>query len=79
MSRAGVSRYTPDMNEIIFLVEEAPEGGYTARALGARRRRYGYTPAKRFPPAGCRRGPTPSWRPLSADYYSGSPGPRKRT
>jgi predicted RNase H-like HicB family nuclease len=24
-----------DMNEIIFLVEDAPEGGYTARALGA--------------------------------------------
>ena len=23
------------MNEIIFLVEEAPDGGYTARALGA--------------------------------------------
>ncbi|MBF0239782.1 MAG: 2-oxoisovalerate dehydrogenase [SAR324 cluster bacterium] len=23
------------MNEIIFLVEEAPEGGYTARSLGA--------------------------------------------
>jgi len=23
------------MNEIIFLVEEAPEGGYIARALGA--------------------------------------------
>jgi hypothetical protein len=22
------------LNEIIFLVEEAPEGGYTARALG---------------------------------------------
>ncbi|MFZ5818361.1 MAG: 2-oxoisovalerate dehydrogenase [Chloroflexota bacterium] len=22
------------MNEIIFLVEDAPEGGYTARALG---------------------------------------------
>jgi hypothetical protein len=22
------------MNEIIFVVEEAPEGGYTARALG---------------------------------------------
>ena len=22
------------MNEIIFLVEEAPDGGYTARALG---------------------------------------------
>ncbi len=22
------------MNEIIFLVEEAPEGGYTARAFG---------------------------------------------
>ena len=23
------------MNEVIFLVQEAPEGGYTARALGA--------------------------------------------
>lgn len=23
------------MNEIIFVVDEAPEGGYTARALGA--------------------------------------------
>ena len=23
-----------DTNEIIFLVEDAPEGGYTARALG---------------------------------------------
>ena len=23
------------MNEMIFLVEEAPEGGFTARALGA--------------------------------------------
>ena len=23
------------MNELIFLVEEAPEGGFTARALGA--------------------------------------------
>ena len=23
------------MDELIFLVEEAPEGGYTARALGA--------------------------------------------
>ena len=23
------------MNEIIFVVEEAPDGGYTARALGA--------------------------------------------
>lgn len=23
------------MNEIIFLVEEAPEGGYTARGVGA--------------------------------------------
>ena len=22
------------MNEIVFIVEEAPEGGYTARALG---------------------------------------------
>jgi hypothetical protein len=26
---------TTGMNEVIFLVEEAPEGGYTARALGA--------------------------------------------
>ena len=24
----------PDVGELIFLVEEAPEGGYTARALG---------------------------------------------
>jgi hypothetical protein len=24
-----------EMGELIFLVEEAPEGGYTARALGA--------------------------------------------
>jgi hypothetical protein len=24
------------MSEIIFVVEEAPEGGFTARALGAR-------------------------------------------
>lgn len=23
------------MNEVIFIVEEAPEGGYSARALGA--------------------------------------------
>lgn len=23
------------MNELIFIVEDAPEGGYTARALGA--------------------------------------------
>jgi hypothetical protein len=23
------------MNEVIFVVEQAPEGGYTARALGA--------------------------------------------
>lgn len=23
------------MNELIFIVEEAPEGGFTARALGA--------------------------------------------
>ena len=25
----------PIVNELIFIVEEAPEGGYTARALGA--------------------------------------------
>jgi len=24
-----------EMNELIFVVEEAPEGGFTARALGA--------------------------------------------
>ena len=24
-----------DMNELIFLIEDAPEGGFTARALGA--------------------------------------------
>jgi hypothetical protein len=24
-----------EMNELIFIVEEAPEGGFTARALGA--------------------------------------------
>jgi hypothetical protein len=33
------SRYTRQrtktMNEVMFLVEEAPEGGFTARALGA--------------------------------------------
>lgn len=23
------------MNELVFLIEDAPEGGYTARALGA--------------------------------------------
>jgi hypothetical protein len=28
-------RYTRRMDEIIFVVEEAPEGGYTAKALGA--------------------------------------------
>jgi hypothetical protein len=27
--------YTQLMDEIIFVVEEAPEGGYTAKALGA--------------------------------------------
>jgi hypothetical protein len=27
--------YTELMDEIIFVVEEAPEGGYTAKALGA--------------------------------------------
>ncbi len=26
---------TSSMSELIFVVEEAPEGGYTARALGA--------------------------------------------
>jgi hypothetical protein len=26
---------TDPLEEIVFLVEEAPEGGYTARALGA--------------------------------------------
>ena len=27
-------RYNPAVNELVFLVEEAPEGGFTARALG---------------------------------------------
>ncbi len=27
--------YTRAVNELVFLVEEAPEGGFTARALGA--------------------------------------------
>ncbi len=28
-------RYNCAVNELVFLVEEAPEGGFTARALGA--------------------------------------------
>ena len=39
MSVAGLdnlyNRVEATMSEVIFLVEEAPEGGYTARALGA--------------------------------------------
>jgi hypothetical protein len=32
---AGVSRrYNSRVNELVFLVEDAPEGGFTARALG---------------------------------------------
>lgn len=31
---ASIEMERETMNEIIFLVEEAPEGGYTARALG---------------------------------------------
>ena len=31
----GSPRYNPSVNELVFLVEEAPEGGFTARALGA--------------------------------------------
>ncbi len=31
---AGLSGIIHDMSEIIFLVEDAVEGGYTARALG---------------------------------------------
>ena len=31
------------MNEVIFLVEEAPEGGFTARALGQSIFTEGYT------------------------------------
>ena len=30
-----VPRYNPAVHELVFLVEEAPEGGFTARALGA--------------------------------------------
>ncbi len=33
MTERGGPEYA--MDEIIFVVEEAPEGGYTARALGA--------------------------------------------
>ena len=29
------SRYNRTVSELVFLVEEAPEGGFTARALGA--------------------------------------------
>jgi len=32
--RALQTRYTTYVDEIIFVVTEAPEGGYTARALG---------------------------------------------
>jgi hypothetical protein len=32
--RSGSCGAVTPMNELIFLVEEAPEGGYTARALG---------------------------------------------
>jgi hypothetical protein len=32
--RKGYPRYVMPNDEIIFVVEEAPEGGYTARALG---------------------------------------------
>ena len=31
---ASIETERETMNEIVFLVEEAPEGGYTARALG---------------------------------------------
>jgi hypothetical protein len=34
-ARDSVRGYTQLMDEIIFVVEEAPEGGYTAKALGA--------------------------------------------
>jgi hypothetical protein len=34
IGRSAVSREVA-LEEIIFVVEEAPEGGYTARALGA--------------------------------------------
>ena len=30
-----MSASNPSQNELIFLVEKAPEGGYAARALGA--------------------------------------------
>lgn len=30
----GETKMTAQMNEIIFVVQEAPEGGFTARALG---------------------------------------------
>ena len=31
----ATARYNRAVNELVFLVEEAPEGGFTARALGA--------------------------------------------
>ena len=31
----GIFRYNTHMSEIIFVVEQAPEGGLAARALGA--------------------------------------------
>ena len=31
---AGKSLYTKRMNEILFVVEEAPEGGFIAKAIG---------------------------------------------
>ena len=34
LSLRGVQPRDPRMSEIVFLVEEAPEGGFTARALG---------------------------------------------
>ena len=34
LAKNGFCRYSKIVNELIFLVEEAPEGGFTARALG---------------------------------------------
>lgn len=34
VSPATLTKRLDAMNELIFMIEEAPEGGYTARALG---------------------------------------------
>lgn len=35
MDSTALERYNSRVKELVFLVEDAPEGGFTARALGA--------------------------------------------